>query len=107
VKNKENPKIVFRIWDLFIFSGWKNVIKIGISLLKHFEKKLLTLSYEDLLHFLITDIIKSEFFDNEKLNSLLNITINFKIEGELIKSIENEYELKKKAQNGNKNSLMY
>jgi hypothetical protein len=104
VKNKENPKIVFRIWDLFIFSGWKNIIKIGISLLKHFEKKLLTLSYEDLLHFLITDIIKSEFFDNENLNSLLNITINFKIEGELIKSIENEYELKKQAQIDNKNS---
>jgi hypothetical protein len=106
VKNKENPKIIFRIWDLFIFSGWKNIIKIGISLLKHFEKKLLSLSYEDLLHFLITDIIKSDFFDNENLNSLFYITINFKIESGLIESIEKEYELKKKAPIGNQNSFL-
>ena len=106
VKNKENPKIVFRIWDLFVFSGWKNIIKIGISLLKNFEKKLLTLSYEDLLHFLITDIIKSEFFDNDNLKTLFFITINFKIESGLIESIENEYELKKKAPIGNQNSQL-
>jgi hypothetical protein len=97
IKNKENPKIVFRIWDLFIFSGWKSIIKIGISLLKHFEKKLLTFYFEDLLHYLITDIIKSEFFDNSNLNSFFSITINFKIESGLIESVEKEYDLKKNA----------
>ena len=70
--------------------------------MKHFEKKSLSLSYEELLHFLITD---NDFFDNENLNSLFYITINFKIESGLIESIEREYELKKKAPIGNQNSF--
>ena len=92
----KNPKILLRIWDLFIFNGWKSIIKIGLSLIKHFEPKLLSLTFENLLHFLITDIIKSNFFSNENFDKLMFITINFKIKGELISNIENEYEMKRK-----------
>ncbi len=102
VSDMKNPKILLRIWDLFIFNGWKSIIKIGLSLIKHFESKLLSLTFENLLHFLITDIIKSEFFSNQNFDKLMFITINFKIKGELISNIENEYEMKRKiTQNSN------
>ena len=101
--NMENPKIFLRIWDLFIFSGWKSIIKIGIAIIKHFEPKLLSLTDEGLLHFLLNDIIKSGFFENENFDTLMFITINFKIEGGLISNIENEYDIKNKIPSfGNK-----
>ena len=101
--NISNPKIFLRILDLFIFSGWKSIIKIGLAVIKHFEPKLLFLTDENLLHFLLNDIIKSGFFENENFDTLMFITINFKIEGGLISNIENEYDIKNKIPSfGNK-----
>ena len=96
ISNLSEPKIIMRIWDLFIFNGWNSIIKIGISIIKHFESKLLNLTFETLLRFLINDIIKSDFFENESFDNLTFITYNFKIEAGLIKNLENEYEIKKK-----------
>ena len=103
IKDKKNPKILLRIFDLFFFSGWKSIIKIGISLLKNYENIIMNLTFESLLHFLITKIIKSDFFQNENYDQLIQITYNFKIKNSLISDIENEYEMKKKlAKFGNK-----
>ena len=38
IKNRENPKVLLRIWDLFLFSGCKSILKVGIALLKYFEQ---------------------------------------------------------------------
>ena len=96
VSNLTEPKIILRIWDLFLFNGWNSIIKIGISIIKHFENKLLTLTFETLLRFLINDIIKSDFFENENFDTLTYITLNFKIGAGLITNLENEYNIKKK-----------
>jgi hypothetical protein len=106
IKDRNNPLILLRIFDLFIFSGWKSIIKIGLAVIKHFEPKLLFLSDENLLHFLLNDIIKSGFFENENFDTLMFITINFKIESGLISNIENEYEIKSKIPSfGTKNII--
>ena len=96
IKDKNNPKILLRILDLFFFSGWKSIIKIGISLLKNYENEIMGLTFEELLQFLIGNILKSDFFQNENFDQLMRIKINFKIKSSLIADIENEYEMKKK-----------
>ena len=96
IKDKTNPKILLRIIDLFFFSGWKSIIKIGISLLKNYESTIMNLKFEELLHFLIGNILKSDFFQKENYEQLMKISINFKIKSSLISDIENEYEMKKK-----------
>lgn len=96
LKDKKNPKILLRIFDLFFFSGWKSIIKIGISLLKNYENIIMNLTFENLLHFLISKILKSDFFQKENYDQLIQININFKIKNSLISDIENEYEMKKK-----------
>ena len=96
IKDKNNPKILLRILDLFFFSGWKSIIKIGISILKNYENDIMTLTFEELLQFLISNILKSEFFQKENYDQLMKIKINFKIKSSLIADIENEYEMKKK-----------
>ena len=96
IKDKNNPKILLRILDLFFFSGWKSIMKIGISLLKNYENVIMSLTFEELLQFLIGNILKSEFFQKENFDQLMKIKINFKIKSSLIADIENEYEMKKK-----------
>ena len=96
IKDKKNPKILLRIFDLFFFSGWKSIIKIGISILKNYESTIMNLKFEELLHFLIANILKSDFFQKENYEQLMQISINFKIKSSLISDIENEYEMKKK-----------
>ena len=94
IKDRNNPLILLRIFDLFIFSGWKSIIKIGISLLKNYESKLMSLSSEELLSYLIGGICKNVFFQNEYYDDLMKTMINFKIDSYLITNVENEYELR-------------
>ena len=94
IKDRNNPIILLKVFDLFIFSGWKSIIKIGITLLKNYESKLMSLGQEDLLKYLISGICNSNFFQNEFFDNLVQNIENFKIENYLLNSIENEYELK-------------
>ena len=98
IKDKKNPKILLRIFDLFFFSGWKSIIKIGISILINYESTIMNLKFEELLHFLIGNILKSDFFQKENYEQLMQISINFKINNSLISDIESEYEMKKKLE---------
>ncbi len=95
IKNRENPKVLLRIWDLFLFSGCKSILKVGIALLKYFEHKIMNLTFEELLRFLISDIPKTDFFQNDSYDNLMKSYINFKIEAGLISNIESEYQIKK------------
>jgi len=93
-KDMKNPKVLIWILDLFIIYGWKSIIKIGICLMKHFEAKILSYDSEELLHFLISDVLKDDFFQNENYDNLRNIFDELKIGKSLIQNIEKEYELK-------------
>ena len=97
--NKKNPMVLFRILELFFLNGWESIIKLGIFVLKNYEAKLMTLTFEDLLHFLINDIVKSDFFQNENFENVMNITLNFKIEDSLIENLDKEFEIKKSSPN--------
>ena len=90
---KDNIKFMMRIFDIFFFSGWKGIYKIGIGLLKNNAKKIMSLPYERLITFLNNEIILSDFFENENLNELMNIDVNFKISKSLMDNIKKEYEI--------------
>jgi len=94
IKDRNNPIILLKIFDLFFFSGWKSIIKIGITLLKNYENKMMNLGQEELLKYLISGICKTNFFQNDYFDNLVHSLENFKIESYLINSVENEYELK-------------
>ena len=100
-KENDNKEIIVKIFDLFLFTGWKAIFKIGISLIKINSLKIFSLPYEKLVHFLNNDIIHSNFFINENANELMNVFINFKISNNLINNLSEEYELKKNILNKN------
>ena len=93
--DKDNKKLLIRIIDNFITSGWKSMMVVGCSLLHSFEQKLMNMKYEDILELLINGMLKSEFFMTENKNNLENYFINVKINKDLIRNIEAEYNFEK------------
>ena len=97
VENKNNAKSIMMIWDMFIFSGWKEIMKIGIILLKQKERQIMERVSECLLPLLTSEILKSEIFDSEHYEQLIELCTNpqFRIANQLFEDIDKEYEIKK------------
>ena len=97
IDEKNNAKTIMMIWDLFIFSGWKALMKIGIILLKIKEGFIVGKLSECLLPFLTGEILKIEIMDCEHYEQLRELCISqeFRIFNKLFKDIQNEYEVKK------------
>ena len=90
-----NKKIIMKIFDLFILGGWKAIIKVGMSLLKFNEPKIINTPIEELLNYLTNDIIKSKYFDKDNISDVMNASIQFKINGKMLKETEAQYNLSK------------
>ena len=101
--DKDNKKLLIRIIDNFITSGWKSMMVVGCSLLHSFEQKLMNMKYEDILELLINGMLKSEFFMTENKNNLENYFIYVKISKDLIRNIEAEYNFEKMLNDKNNN----
>ena len=97
-ENKNNAKNIMRIWDLFIFGGWKSIIKIGLILLKKNECGLMKTTPEELLNFLTNGIADSQILKKECFDELMAAIGDntFNVKTDLIENIEKEYEGKKK-----------
>ena len=100
---KDNLKLMIKIFDLFLLSGWKAIFKIGISLIKNNSIKIFSLPYDQLIHYLNNDIIHSDFFKNDNYKELINISLNFKISNNLINNLCKEFEMKTNIMNKNIN----
>ena len=62
-----------------------------MCIIKHYEASLIQLKYEDLLHFLISDVIKYGFFLNSNYEHYVELSRNVKLQSGLISNLENEY----------------
>ena len=91
-----NKKIIMKIFDQFILGGWKAIVKIGLSLLKYNEIRILNTPIEELLNYLTNDIIKSTYFDKDNLDDVMNASIKFKINGTILNDTEKQYYIQKK-----------
>ena len=102
LKEKEdNSKVILRIMDCFFLKGWKGLMEIGCAVLHFNENTLINLGYEEMIQFLINDILKSDFFSSKNENNIKNIMNNKRISKKLIKNIEDEFMLQSKLK-GNK-----
>ena len=77
----------------FIIYGWKAMMFIGCADLHSYETTLINMNYDDLMQFLINDILKSVFFSCKKEDNIKNILDNIKISKKLIKNVEDEFTL--------------
>ena len=94
-KELNNKKIIMKIFDIFIFEGWEAIVKIGMNLLKFNEVKILKTPMEELLNFLTNDIIKSDYFNKDNLNCVVETELEIIIEKNIMEEINEQYKLKK------------
>ena len=90
-KNDENTNIMLRVLDNFILYGWNSIMELSCVILHLYEGYIMSLKYDEMMHFLINDILKSDFFGpNNK--ELIEKSLDFyKIKKKLVKNIEAEY----------------
>ena len=86
---------------MFLFSGWKAIFKIGISLIKNNAIKIFSLPDDKIVHFMNNELIYSDFFKNDYSGELINIFINFKLSNNLMEHLFEEYEQKQNILNKN------
>ena len=99
---KDSPKILIRILDKFILNGWESLMKIGILILHSFEKEIMKMNYEEILKFLISDLLKTDFLKDGNIDLFEKCFDEKQIKNDLIKNIEKEYILEEKLFNQKK-----
>lgn len=72
------------------------MLKACLCVIKFYEENLLLMKYEELLHFLINDVIKYGFFQSNNFENFLIIFKNISIPSCLISNLENEYHIDSK-----------
>ena len=91
---KKQTKLLLRVFDMFILDGWICIIRIGLMMLKYYQKDLVKMKYEELLQFLINELKdKYDFFGNYNYDKFMEMYKEMKIPKGLINNIENEYAL--------------
>ena len=91
---KNQTKLLLRVFDMFILDGWICIVRIGLVLLKYYQSNLVKMKYEELLQFLISELKeKYDFFGNYNYDKFIEMYHDMKIPKGLINNIENEYVL--------------
>jgi hypothetical protein len=100
----KSTKFLLNSLDDFILNGWCSVFSTFISILKHFEKKILSLNGEDLIKFLVNDMGKNELFTDDNFNVFYKLKKQNWISSELLESLEEEMKVENEIKSNLKTS---
>ena len=92
-------KFLLHSLDDFILEGWSSVFSTAICVLKYFEKKILSLNGEELIKFIVNDIVKSDLFNDENYLTFYKLKKQFWINSMLLESLEEEIKIEKEIKN--------
>ena len=98
---KDNSQILIRILDNYILSGLKTIMEVGCVALHSYENILMSKRYEEMMEFLINEMLRSDFFSKKNQDFIENFFTN-KISKKLVKNIEEEYYQEQKLNLKNK-----
>ena len=91
----DNSRILIRILDNFIVSGLKSIMEVGCVALHSYENILMNKRYEEMMEFLINDLLRSDFFSKKNEEFIESFFTN-KISKKLVKNIEEEFKQEQK-----------
>ena len=92
--NKEeddNTDLIVKILDNFIIYGWTAMMEFSCAMLHLYESFIMNLKHDEVMHFLINDILKSEFFGIKNKDNIIKACSFYKIKKKLVENIEAEY----------------
>eukprot|EP00474_Spongospora_subterranea_P007348 CRZ07806.1 hypothetical protein [Spongospora subterranea] len=80
--------LVGRIWDLFLLSGWKQVMRVALGILGQAEKRLLSMRFESI----VQDVKhRPSTLLCGDINQVLKRAARFKVTNSLMASLEDQY----------------
>ena len=91
----DNSQILIRILDNFVVSGLKSIMEVGCVALHSYENILMNKRYEEMMQFLINDMMRSDFF-SKKNQDYIESFFTYKISKKLVKNIEEEFHQEQK-----------
>ena len=94
----DNSRILIRILDNFIVSGLKSIMEVGCVALHSYENILMNKRYEEMMQFLINDMLRSDFFSKKNIEFIESFFTN-NISKKLVKNIEEEFKQEQKLSN--------
>ena len=92
--NKEeddNTDLIIKILDNFTIYGWTSMMEFSCAILHLYEPHIMNMRYDEVMHFLINDILKSDFFGIKNKDIIIKACSFYKIKKKLVKNIEAEY----------------
>ena len=98
----DNSQILLRILDNFIVSGLKSLMEVGCVALHSYENVLMSKRYEDMMQFLINDMLRSDFFSKKNIEFVEKFFNETKVSKKLVKNIEEEFRQEQKFKTINK-----
>ena len=87
----DNTDLIIKILDIFIVYGWTSLMEFSCAILHLYEQYIMNMKYEDVMRFLINDILKSEYFGMKNKDTIVKACSFYKIKKKLVKNIEQEY----------------
>ena len=90
-EDDDNTDLIMRVLDNFVVYGWTSMMEFSCAILHLYEPYIMSLKYDEVMHFLINDILKSEFFGIKNKNNIIKACSFYKIKKKLTKNIEAEY----------------
>ena len=95
VERNNPPKIILKIWDEFFVKGWKAFLTTGLIIMKANEEIIKTLKSEQILQFLVSEVLKTDFFEEVFFDLYLYLNKKFYIKNKLLRNLEAEYTYEK------------
>ena len=81
--------------DDFLLNGWCSLFSSLICVLKYFEKKILNLKAEELIRFLVNDIVKGDLFNNDNFDIFYKLKKQYWISNDLLDKLYEEIQIEK------------
>ena len=99
VERENPPKIILKIWDEFFVKGWKAFLTTGLIIMKTNEENIKGLKSEQILQFLVSDVLKTDFFEEVFFELYQYLNKKFYIKNKLLRNLEAEYYYEKNKKN--------
>ena len=87
----DNTDLIIKILDNFIIYGWTSMMEFSCAVLHLYESYIMNMKYDEVMQFLINDILKSDFFGIKNKDNIIKACSFYKIKKKLVNNIEAEY----------------
>ena len=89
--NENYNKVIIKIFDDFLLSGWKSIFVTILCMLSYHKYEILDYKNDDLINFLINKLNYSDLFNNNNYNTFLELKKTIKIKKILLENLNEAF----------------